>query len=142
MGSKMISYFFNGLSKLLMGLRGRSDENFSLLCRADKFKTRFEGKKNGPENFSSFSPAELVLNFAAEQIELNLLPDFPSDLPDSLVENTVARRQDAARRGAADDRVPGVLLLPDLHQRAVDGREHAAPHREVAADDGRARLHR
>ena len=45
--------------------------------------------------------------------------------------------QDATGGKAADDRVPGVLLLAEVHQSAVDGREHASPDGKVSTDDGR-----
>ena len=45
-------------------------------------------------------------------------------------------RQDAAGGKPADDRIPGIFLLSEIHQRTINRGEHSSPHRKVSADDG------
>src|SRR3569833_928147 len=51
-----------------------------------------------------------------------------------------AHSQRPTREEAGDHAVPGVLLLADALDRAVECREQAAPDAEVAAEDGRPHL--
>lgn len=54
--------------------------------------------------------------------------------------NSVSRRENATCSSAADYRVPGILLLSEVYQRAVDRREHPAPDGEASGEYRRSLL--